>query len=61
MLERKENVILVKTDKFSDRIIKLYKYLTEVKHEYVMSSQILRSGTSIGANTVESRNLIDVW
>ena len=56
MLERKENIILVKTDKFSDRIIKLHKYLTEVKHEYVMSNQILRSGTSIGANTVESRN-----
>ncbi len=56
MLERKENIILVKTDKFSDRIIKLHKYLTEVKHEYVMSNQILRSGTSMGANTTESRN-----
>ena len=30
MLERKENIILVKIDKFSDRIIKLHKYLTEV-------------------------------
>ena len=56
MMERKENIILVKTDTFSDRIIKLHKYLTEVKHEYVMSNQILRCGTSIGANTVESRN-----
>ena len=56
MLERKENIILTKTDAYSDRIIKLYDYLTNMKHETVMSKQILRSGTSIGANTAESRN-----
>ena len=56
MLYRKENTILIKTDAYSDRILKLYQYLTEVKHEYVLSKQILRSGTSIGANSAESRN-----
>ena len=56
MLERKENVILQKTDAYSDRILKLYRYLTEEKQEFILSKQILRSGTSIGANTIESRN-----
>ncbi len=36
------------------RIINLYKYLTGEKHEYVLSKQLLRSGTSIGANIRES-------
>lgn len=40
---------------FAIRIIKLYKYLID-KNEYVLSKQILRSGTSIGANCRESRN-----
>lgn len=39
---------------FSIRIISYYKWLSEVKHEFVMSRQILRSGTSIGANIHES-------
>ena len=47
---------MTKADAFSDRILKLYKYLTEEKHEMVISKQILRSGTSIGANVSESRN-----
>ena len=33
-----------------------YKYLTEEKHEYIMSKQLFRSGTSIGANTFEGKN-----
>lgn len=41
---------------FALRIIKLYKYLAEEKKEYVLSKQILRSGTSIGANIRESVN-----
>ena len=49
MLERKENIILLKTDAFGDRIVKLYNYLRAEKQEFVMSKQILRSGTSIGA------------
>ena len=45
-----------KADAFSDRVLKLYKFLTEEKHEMIISKQILRSGTSIGANVSESRN-----
>jgi four helix bundle protein len=35
------------------RIVKLYKHLTEDKREFVLSKQVLRSGTSIGANVIE--------
>ena len=49
----KDNIILQKTYSFSLRIIKLNKFLSE-KNEYVLSKQILRSGTSIGANTEEA-------
>ena len=41
---------------FALRAIKLYKYLIEEKHEYIMAKQVYRSGTSIGANIAESRN-----
>lgn len=47
------NVVSVKSKAFAVRIIKLYKYLNDVKHEYVLSKQVLRSGTSIGANVSE--------
>ncbi len=43
---------------FSLRIVSFYKWLTEVKHEYVMARQILRSGTSIGANIHEAEYAI---
>ena len=56
MLPRKENIIIAKSDVYSNRILKLYQYLTDVKHEFVISKQIVRSGTSIGANTRESKN-----
>lgn len=36
------------------RIIEIYRYLSEEKHEYVISKQLLRSGTSIGANVEEA-------
>jgi hypothetical protein len=48
----------VKSEVFAIRIVKLYKYLCEDKKEYVLSKQILRSGTSIGANLAESENAI---
>lgn len=48
------NVIVDKSLAFAVRIVNLYKYLTDVKHEYVLSKQILRSGTSIGANVKEA-------
>ena len=50
----KDNVIVSKSKAFALRIIKLYKYLYNEKKEYVMSKQILRSGTSIGANIREA-------
>ena len=39
---------------FAIRIIKLYQHLTEEKKEFVLSKQVLRSGTSIGANRTEA-------
>jgi four helix bundle protein len=50
----KENIIQDKSYTFAIRIVKLYKYLCEIKKEYVLSKQILRSGTSIGANVEEA-------
>ena len=49
----KQNVIQEKSFEFSVRIINLYKYLITEKKEFVLSKQILRSGTSIGANIEE--------
>ncbi len=48
------NVLLDKSKLFAIRIVNLYKYLCNDKKEYVLSKQILRSGTSIGANVKES-------
>ncbi|WP_300369120.1 four helix bundle protein [Hydrogenimonas sp.] len=41
---------------FAVRIVKLYKYLNETKKEYTLSRQLLRSGTSIGANVTEAQS-----
>ncbi|UKK54839.1 four helix bundle protein [Prevotella sp. E2-28] len=49
-----DNQIVLDSKAFAIRIIKLYKYLSEEKKEFVMSKQVLRSGTSIGANVSES-------
>ena len=43
-----------KSERFAVRIVNLYKFLCSEKKEYVMSKQILRSGTSIGANLAEA-------
>ena len=51
-----ESTIQTKSRDFAIRIINCYKYLTEQQHELVMSKQLLRCGTSIGANTRESKN-----
>ena len=53
---KKDNKILNNSKAFAIRIIHLYQYLCEEKREYVLSKQILRSGTSIGANVRESVN-----
>lgn len=47
-------MFLKKSKKFSLRIIGLYKYLCDEKKEFVLSKQLLRSGTSIGANIAEA-------
>ena len=52
----KENAIKNKSKKFAIRIINLYKFLYDTQKEYVLSKQILRSGTSIGANVRESEH-----
>ena len=49
-----QNVIYILAKKFSLRIINLYSFLTEEKREFVISKQLYRSGTSIGANIAES-------
>ncbi len=51
-----DNIIQTKTRDFALHIISLYKILIEEKKEYVLSKQLLRSGTSIGANVRESKN-----
>ncbi len=49
-----ENVILSKSYAFAVRIVKMYQHLATNKKEYVLSKQVLRSGTSIGANVEEA-------
>lgn len=49
-----ENVIEVKSFDYAVRIVNLYRYLTEEKKEFVLSKQMLKSGTSIGANIAEA-------
>ena len=52
--ENMDNLILDKSKAFAIRIINLYKHLNEEKREYILSKQLLRSGTSIGANCREA-------
>lgn len=53
MSNKGENIVLKKSFAFAVRIVELYQFLTE-KKEFVLSKQILRSGTSIGANIEEA-------
>ena len=52
----KDNAIQIKSRNFAIRVINCYKFLVDERHEYVMSKQMLRCGTSIGANVRESIN-----
>ena len=52
----KENIVKFKTFKFAVRIVKLYQYLTDTKKEFVLSKQVLRSGTNPGAMVRESEH-----
>jgi four helix bundle protein len=54
----KDNVLEQKSKAFAIRIVNVYKFLCESQKEYVMSKQLLRCGTSIGANIVEGINAI---
>lgn len=50
---KQENIIQSKSYDFAIKVVKLYRFLSEEKREYVLSKQLLRSGTSIGANIEE--------
>ena len=54
MKKDEDNLILAKSKAFALRIIRLYKHLCDEKKEFVLSKQVLRSGTSIGANAKEA-------
>lgn len=49
-----KNIIENKSFDFAVRVVNLYKHLTEDKKEYILSKQVLKSGTSIGANVSEA-------
>lgn len=51
---KSDNVVVDKSKAFAIRIVKMYRYLREEKREFVLSKQVLRSGTSIGANVKEA-------
>lgn len=55
-MSEKKNVLKDKSFSFAIRIINLYKYLSTHKNEYVLSKQLLRSGTAVGALIRESQN-----
>ncbi len=50
----KESILKNKSKAFALRIVKMYQFLRDEKKEYVLSKQVLRSGTSIGANIAEA-------
>jgi len=52
----KDNIVVDKSKAFAIRIIRLYQYLGSDKKEFVLAKQILRSGTSIGANVREAQH-----
>jgi four helix bundle protein len=56
MNDKKENILLTKSFRFAIRIVKLYQYLKENNIEFVLSKQLLRSGTAVGALVREAQN-----
>ena len=50
-----KNIVLDKSFHFAIRVVNLYKFLCKDKKEYILSKQLLRSGTSIGANINEAQ------
>lgn len=55
---QKDSVLYPKAYSFAIRIVKAYQYLADGKREFVLSKQLLRSGTSIGANVTEANGAI---
>lgn len=55
-MNKKENILLVKSFSFAVRVVNLYKYISSERKEYVLSKQLLRSGTSVGALVREAQN-----
>ena len=51
---KKDNIVQIKSYAFAIRIIKTYQFLCENKKEFVLSKQLLRCGTSVGANIEEA-------
>lgn len=51
---KKDNAVQINSYEFAIRIVKVFKYLSEEKKEFVLSKQLLRCGTSIGANIEEA-------
>lgn len=49
-----DSILKQKSLEFAKRIVRLYQHLCQDRHEHVMSKQVLRSGTSIGANVAEA-------
>lgn len=55
---KKDNVVYDKAYQFAIRVINAYKYLTQEKKEFILSKQLIKSGTSIGANIAEANGAI---
>ncbi|MBQ9640279.1 MAG: four helix bundle protein [Bacteroidaceae bacterium] len=53
-MDKENNIVAEKSKLFAIRIVNLYKYLLKEKKEYLLSKQLVRSGTSIGANIAEA-------
>lgn len=58
MINGKENVLYEKAYAFAIRIVKAHQYLGQEKKEFILAKQLLRSGTSIGANVAEANGAI---
>src|SRR5690554_7302128 len=56
MIDMRENIIKLKSFAFAVRVVKLYKFLTTDRKEFVLSKQLLRSGTAVGALVREAEH-----
>ena len=58
MINGKENILYAKAYAFAIRVVRAYQYLGQEKREFILAKQLLRSGTSIGANVAEANGAI---